>query len=55
MGFSNDQMIQAIEKGGIVGESVETIKKTCQTLKENTNCPDEDIDSLLNFLIGRWN
>ena len=55
MGFSNEQMMEAISREGIVKESANTIKKACMDLQSKTNCPDEDIDDLLNFLVGRWN
>ncbi|KGG12698.1 hypothetical protein EV05_1916 [Prochlorococcus sp. MIT 0601] len=44
----------AIAQEGIVKESYKKIQEACQTLQKETNCPDEDIDELLRFLIGRW-
>ena len=55
MGFTNEQMIKAISQEGIVKESANKIKEACKNLQDKTNCPDEDIDDLLNFLVGRWN
>ena len=54
MGFTNEQMIKAISQEGIVKESANKIKEACKNLQDKTNCPDEDIDDLLNFLVGRW-
>ncbi len=52
--FSDKQMMAAIQKEGIVKDSYMKLQEICQILKTQTGCPDEDIDSLLNFLIGRW-
>ena len=52
--FTEEQMMSAINQDGIVKDSCINIKKACQELKIETGCPDEDIDSLLKFLIGRW-
>ncbi len=52
--FTDEQMISAIKQNGIVKDSYIKIKNACQELKAETGCPDEDIDSLLKFLIGRW-
>ena len=52
--FSDDQIKVALNEKGIVKESFLKIQEACQILQEGTNCPDEDIDDLLNFLVGRW-
>tara|TARA_Y100001968_G_scaffold331726_1_gene387407 strand:- start:1435 stop:1602 length:168 start_codon:yes stop_codon:yes gene_type:complete len=54
MSFSDDQMLEAISKEGVVKESVDQIKVACKLLQDKTGCPDTDIDELLTFLIGRW-
>ncbi len=52
--FSDDQIKVALNEKGIVKESFLKIQEACQILQEGTNCPDEDIDCLLKFLIGKW-
>ncbi len=52
--FTDDQMLAAVAKDGIVKDSFMKIQKICQSLQADTECPDEDIDSLLKFLVGRW-
>ena len=54
MSFSEDQMLLAISKEGVVKDSVQQIRAACKTLQEKTGCPDSDIDELLTFLISRW-
>ena len=55
MSFSNEQYYKSIESNECVKEAFEKIKNTCQELQQSTQCPDEDIDDFLKFLIGRWN
>ncbi len=52
--FTDDQMLNAIQNNQIVKECYEEIKANCMKLSKNTNCPHEDIDNLLNYLIGKW-
>ncbi|ABX08568.1 hypothetical protein [Prochlorococcus marinus] len=52
--FTDDQMLAAIAQKGIVKDSYVKIQEACQALQEGTGCPDEDIDDLLRFLVGRW-
>ena len=54
MAFTEEQMNFAISKDGVVKDAVSNIKESCRKLQENTDCPDEDVDDLLDFLIGRW-
>ncbi len=52
--FTDEQMMAAIAKGGLVKSFYDKFQKICQELQEETGCPDEDVDRLLQFLIGRW-
>ena len=54
MGFSDDQMKEAIKNNLIVSDTYNKIKDACQALKKETACPDEDVDSFLKYLIGKW-
>tara|TARA_Y100001970_G_C13871664_1_gene669313 strand:+ start:155 stop:325 length:171 start_codon:yes stop_codon:yes gene_type:complete len=55
MGFSDEQYIEAISNNSNVKKAYDEIQISCQRLKEDTNCPDEDIDEFLRFMIGKWN
>ncbi len=52
--FTDEQMMAAIAREGIVRDSYTKIQEVCQELQAETGCPDEDIDNLLYFLVGRW-
>jgi len=54
MGFSDNQMREVINNNEVVKASCLKIKEACQSLKDGTGCPDEDIDQLLTFLVGKW-
>tara|TARA_Y100001968_G_C19367099_1_gene723113 strand:+ start:987 stop:1160 length:174 start_codon:yes stop_codon:yes gene_type:complete len=54
MPFTETQMNEAISKEGIAKDAVDKIIEACKDLKATSGCPDEDIDDLLNFLVGRW-
>ena len=54
MEFTDDQMLKAISGNDDVKISFGKIKKACLELKNNTGCPDEDVDRLLMFIIGKW-
>ncbi len=54
MPFSDEQYFQAISSNEVVKGAFEQIKAACQTLKEGTGCPDEDVDDFLEFLVGKW-
>ncbi len=46
--FSNDQM------NGIVEETYAKIIKECENLKENTNCPNEQVVALLSVIASNF-
>ena len=46
--FSNDQM------NGIVEETYTKIIKECENLKENTNCPNEQVVALLSVIASNF-
>ncbi len=52
--FTDEQMMSVVSQNPIVRESYERIRTACRELQNETGCPDEDIDTLLSFLIGRW-
>ncbi len=54
MAFTDEQMLDAIEKNGNVKDCFNKIRNTCKELKRNTGCPDDDVDRLLEFTIGKW-
>ena len=55
MAFSDEQMFEAIEKNGDVKKCFNKITDACKELKNNTDCPDDDVDRFLEFAIGKWN
>ena len=55
MGFSDEQYREAIENNSDVKKAFDEIKISCQSLRQNTSCPEEDVDDFLNFMIGKWN
>tara|TARA_Y100001968_G_scaffold304079_1_gene318785 strand:+ start:832 stop:999 length:168 start_codon:yes stop_codon:yes gene_type:complete len=54
MPFSKEELSLAISNNDLVKDHVSQIKDSCQELQAKTGCPDEDIDSLLEFLIQNW-
>tara|TARA_Y100001968_G_C19446764_1_gene765821 strand:- start:2436 stop:2606 length:171 start_codon:yes stop_codon:yes gene_type:complete len=54
MPFTEEQMKEAISREGIAKDVVAKIQEACRQLKDNSGCPDEDVDDLLKFLVGRW-
>ena len=46
--FSNDQM------NGIVEETYANIIKECEILKNNTNCPNEQVVALLSVIASNY-
>ena len=46
--FSNDQM------NGIVEKTYATIIKECENLKNNTNCPNEQVVALLSVIASNF-
>tara|TARA_Y100001968_G_scaffold239070_1_gene222485 strand:- start:835 stop:1056 length:222 start_codon:yes stop_codon:yes gene_type:complete len=54
MTFSDKQIFEALEKNVEVKDCFNKIRDACKELKNNTGCPDEDVDRFLEFTIGRW-
>ena len=54
MSFSDEQMLEAIEKNVLVMDCFTKIRAACIELKSNTRCPDDDVDRLLEYMIGNW-
>ena len=54
MSFTDKQMFEAIEANGDVKKCFEKITDACKELKNNTGCPDDDVDRFLEFAIGKW-
>ena len=52
--FTDEQMSKAIFANEPVKESFFRIIEACQLLKKKTSCPDEDIDRLLKYSVGKW-
>ena len=46
--FSKDQM------NGIVEDTYAKIKKECENLKKNTNCPNEQVVALLSVIASNF-
>tara|TARA_B100000965_G_C18997102_1_gene500796 strand:+ start:160 stop:327 length:168 start_codon:yes stop_codon:yes gene_type:complete len=54
MGFTDQQMLDAIEKNRGANECFKKITDACKELKINTGCPDADVDRFLEFIVGKW-
>lgn len=54
MEFTDDQMLKAISKIDDVKTCYAKIIDACKELKNNTGCPDDDVDRFLKFIIGKW-
>jgi len=54
MTFSDDEYFEVIQKNENVKEAFNAIKDICNKLKNETNCPEEDIDYFLKFIAGKW-
>ena len=54
MAFTDKQILEAIEKNKYVHECFIKLTETCRDLKSMTDCPDSDVDRLLEFTIGNW-
>ena len=54
MAFTDSQIFEAIEKIGDVKDCFNKITEACKQLKNNTRCPDDDVDRFLEFTIGKW-
>ena len=55
MPFTDQEYFAVIEKNEIVKEAYENIKQICIDLKKQTNCPEEDLESFLEFISRQWN
>ena len=55
MTFTDKQMFEAIHSDGNVKDCFDKITNACKDLKIKTDCPNEDIDRFLEFIIGKWN
>ena len=54
MPFTDDEYFEVIQTNDAVKEAFETIKKTCINLKNQTDCPKEDIENFLIFISNQW-
>ena len=54
MEFTDDQMLKAISSNDDVKNCYVKITEACIELKNNTGCPDEDVERFLRFIIGNW-
>jgi len=54
MEFTDDQMFKAISSNEDVKSCYEKITDACIELKNKTGCPEDDVDRLLKFTIGKW-
>ena len=55
MTFTDNEYLEVIQKNETVKEAYDTIKETCINLKNQTNCPEEDIRNFLIFISKKWN
>tara|TARA_Y100001933_G_C18668663_1_gene425929 strand:+ start:229 stop:426 length:198 start_codon:yes stop_codon:yes gene_type:complete len=54
MTFSDDEYFEVIQKNESVNEAYESIKNICKKLQKETQCPEDDIDYFLKFIVGKW-
>ena len=54
MTFTDNEYFEVIQKNEAVREAYDTIKKTCRNLRNQTNCPEEDIEYFLIFISKHW-
>ncbi len=54
MPFSDEQYYQSIDSNEAVKKSFEQIKQACNALQQATDCPNEDVDDFLQFIVGKW-
>ena len=54
MAFTDKQLFEAIENNANVKDCFSKITEACKDLKNNTGCPDDDVDRFLEFTIGKW-
>ena len=55
MPFTDQEYFDVIDKNEIVKEAYENIKQICINLQQQTNCPEEDLESFLEFISRQWN
>ena len=54
MPFTDQEYFEVIEKNETVKEAFKKIKEICINLQAKTDCPDEDLESFLNFISRHW-
>ena len=54
MSFSDEEYFEVIQKNKKVKEAFNSIKEICNQLQEITDCPEDDIDYFLKFIVGKW-
>ena len=54
MAFSDEAYFEVIQKNKQVKEAFSSIKEICNQLHEITDCPEDDIDYFLKFIVGKW-
>lgn len=54
MTFSDNDYLEVIENNQDVKEAFNSIKDICNVLYKTTDCPEEDIDYFLKFIVGKW-
>ena len=55
MAFTDKQLYEAIEANSVVNDCFIKISEACKELQSTTGCPNDDVDRLLQFAIGKWN
>ena len=54
MSFTDDEYFEVIQKNTQVKEAFNSIKEICNSLHVITDCPEDDIDYFLKFIVGKW-
>ena len=54
MAFTDNQISEAIEKNENIKHCFRQISDVCNELKSITDCPDDDVDRFLEYIIGKW-
>ena len=54
MAFTDKQLFEAIDSNVYVNDCFNKISNACKELKSKTGCPNDDVDRLLEFAIGKW-
>ena len=54
MTFTDNEYLEVIQKNENVKEAFDKIKQACINLKNQTNCPEEDIENFLIFISKQW-